>query len=526
MHSETAAGVSRRTFLQASAACAATTFSAGALATTPENVPRRPNILFIMADQHRGDCFGADGNEAIHTPNLDRLAREGARFRCAYSSTPTCTPARAALLTGMSPWNHGMLGFSRVAAKYPVEMPQLLRDAGYHTLAVGKMHWFPERGGHGFHRMILDEATRVESPAFLSDYQSWFASEAPHLDPSATGIGPNSYRAAPYAHAEELHPTHWTGSVADRFLAGYSEPEPFFLKVSFVRPHSPYDPPQRWFDFYRDRPLPEAHSGPWSESLRARDTDQDTLWHGDLGADQVRLSRQGYYGSVSFVDEQIGRMLQTLENRGMLDNTLILYTSDHGDMTGDHHLWRKGYAYEPAARIPMILRWPGAISESMRGSVLTMPAELRDILPTFLEAAGVATPQQIDGRSLLDAVRGVPDWRAFIDLEHDICYGPDNHWNALTDGKSKYIFHARDGREQLFNLETDSGETRDLASEPASSNMLAHWRERMIAHLAPRGEAWVKNGQLALRPDSIRLSPNYPISTNAPVKSEAPVYTG
>lgn len=516
MYSKNTPGLTRRTFLQASATCAATTLSTGSLPSTPVDKSGRPNILFLMSDQHRGDCIGADGNVAIHTPNLDRLAEQGVRFRCAYSSTPTCTPARATLLTGMSPWNHGMLGFSRVAAKYPTEMPQLLRDAGYYTLAVGKMHWMPERGGHGFHRMILDEATRAESPAFLSDYQSWFASVAPALDSGATGIGPNSYLAAPYALPEELHPTRWTGSVAERFIAEYNRPEPFFLKVSFVRPHSPYDPPQRWFDFYQNRPLPEARTGSWSEIYRPRDTEKDTLWHGDLGAEQVRRSRQGYYGSVSFVDEQVGRILQTLEARGMLDNTLILYTSDHGDMTGDHHLWRKSYAYEASARIPMILRWPGAIPNADRGRALDMPVELRDILPTFLEAAGTVAPQPLDGRSLLDAVRGVADWRAVIDLEHDICYGPENHWNALTDGKSKYIFHARDGKEQLFDLEKDPGESADLSNDPAYAPALARWREQMIAHLAPRGDAWVQNGQLALRPESILHSPNYPASVDSP----------
>ena len=499
----------RRSFLKASAAGAVASFAAPARAAIPET-PSRPNILFLMADQHRADCLGIDGNSAIHTPNLDRLAREGARFRCAYSSTPTCTPARAALLTGMSPWNHGMLGYARVAERYPVEMPQLLRDCGYHTLGIGKMHWSPQRGGHGFEQLILDEATRVESPDFISDYQAWFASMAPQLNSGATGIGPNSYRAAPYALPEELHPTCWTASVAERFLAGYDGSAPFFMKVSFVRPHSPYDPPKRWKGYYESRDLPSPCEGAWSERNRVRDTDKDTLWRGDLGKEQVRQSRQGYYGSVSFVDEQIGRMLETLERRGMLENTLILYTSDHGDMTGDHHLWRKGYAYEPSARVPMLIRWPDGMLEAERGTVYDSPVELRDILPTFLDAAGTPAPRPIDGRSMLDLIRGAQDWRTFIDLEHDICYSPDNHWSALTDGKTKYIFHAKDGEEQLFDLSTDPGEQTDLAGDTIQGPRLKAWRERLIAHLEPRGDAWVKRGQLALRPESIARSPNYP----------------
>lgn len=499
---------SRRTFMQLSA------LGAAAAASTPARArvltPSRPNIIFIMSDQHRGDCVGADGNAAIHTPHMDRLAREGALFRHAYSTTPTCTPARAALLTGMNPWNHGMLGYYRVAEKYPVEMPRILRDAGYHTLGIGKMHWSPQRGGHGFHNLILDEASREETPEFRSDYRAWFASQAPGIDVRATGIGSNSYRAGAYKLPEHLHPTHWTGEVARNFIAGYNRPEPFFLKVSFVRPHSPYDPPKRWMDFYADRDLPVAHVGDWADRYRKRSDRSDSIWHGDLGPDQVRHSRQGYYGCVSHVDEEIGGILETLEARGMLDNTLVLYTSDHGDMTGDHHLWRKSYPYEASARIPMIIRWPKGMLEAERGRILDHPVEIRDILPTFMDAANTVIQHPIDGRSMLDAVRGADDWRDAIDLEHDVCYSKENHWSGLTDGKTKYIFHARDGEEQLFDLVNDPGETTDLAGDPAHGPRLKQWRDRLIAHLEHRGDDWVKGGQLALRPESILRSPNYP----------------
>lgn len=471
----------------------------------------RPHILLLMADQFRADCVGADGNRAIRTPNLDALARSGALFRCAYSSTPTCTPARAALLTGLSPWRHGMLGYGRIAERYPVEKPRLLREAGYYTLGIGKMHYHPQRNLHGFHQTLLDESGRVESPDFRSDYRSWFWSEAPNLDPDATGIGWNSYRAAPYALPERLHPTQWTGQTAVNFLRGYNRPEPFFLKVSFARPHSPYDPPERFWRMYEDAALPAAVVGDWAQRYAARSSDRDDLWHGNLGAQQVRRSRQGYYGSVSFVDEQIGRILEALDQRGWLDETLILFTADHGDMTGDHHLWRKSYAYEASARIPMLVRWPEGLVAATRGQVLREPVELRDVLPTLLETAGAPVPEHLDGRSLLDLLRGRREnWRPWIDLEHDVCYSPENHWNALTDGRWKYIFHARDGGEQLFHLETDPGETRDLAGERAHENTLRMWRERLVEHLAGRGEQFVRNGRLALRPESSLYSPNYP----------------
>ena len=471
----------------------------------------RPHILLLMADQYRGDCLGADGNRVIRTPNLDRLAREGARFACAYSSTPTCTPARAALLTGLSPWRHGMLGYGRVAEQYRVEKPRLLREAGYYTFAIGKMHWHPQRNPHGFHQVLLDESGRVESRDFRSDYRSWFHSEAPNLDPDATGIGWNSYRAGIYALPERLHPTCWTGQTAVRFLETYNRPQPFFLKVSFARPHSPYDPPERFWKLYENAPLPPAVVGHWAARFAPRSWERDDIWHGDLGPGQVRRSRQGYYGSISFIDEQIGRMLEVLERRGWLDETLIVFTADHGDMLGDHHHWRKSYAYEGSARIPMLVRWPAGLVSAARGQVIRRPVELRDVLPTLLATAGTAAPEALDGRSLLELIEGRSEtWREWIDLEHDVCYSSENHWNALTDGRWKYIFHARDGQEQLFDLEQDPGELDDLAGDARHAQTLRLWRQRLIEHLSERGERFVRGGRLALRPESYLYSPNYP----------------
>jgi arylsulfatase len=466
-----------------------------------------------MADQFRGDALGCDGNAQIHTPNLDRLALHGARFRCAYSSTPTCTPARAALLTGMAPWNHGMLGYGKVADRYPIELPRLLKSAGYFTSIIGKGHYTPQRNVHGFEEALLDESGREESIDFRSDYRSWFFSVAPQANPDQTAIGWNDYRAAPYALPEELHPTVWAANTAVNFLRDYQRPQPFFLHVSFERPHSPYDPPSRWWKHYENAPLPAAQVGDWAQHYAPRSGPDYEVWHGDLGAPQVRSSRQGYYGSVSHVDEQIGRILEALEKRGWLEETLIVFVSDHGDMTGDQNLWRKSYAYEPSARIPMLLRWPKGLAGSERNAVHSEPVEIRDILPTLLDAADSPLPgTPIDGRSLLDLVRGAKDWRRFIDLEHDVCYSPLNHWNALTDGSTKYIFHARDGEEQLFDLTQDRRELRNLATEPAHAALLSSWRQRLVNHLAIRGDRFVKNGKLALRPESYLYSPNYPKS--------------
>jgi arylsulfatase A-like enzyme len=388
----------RREFMKAAAATVAAGRPARAAAA------RRPNLLLLMADQHRGDCLGVAGNKAIATPNLDRIAAEGVRFACAYSSTPTCTPARSALLTGLSPWHHGLLGYGDMAQRYPVEMPRALAEAGYYTIVIGKAHFHPQRNAHGFHRMVLDESGRAEAPEFRSDYRSWFWSVAPALDPDATGIGWNDYRAKSYALPERLHPTVWTGDCAVEFVSHYDRPEPFFLNVSFARPHSPYDPPERLMKRYAQAALPAVAVGDWA-SLYAQPSDASfDIWHGDLGAAQVRSSRQGYYGSVTFIDEQIGRILEALGTSGWLDDTLILYTADHGDMLGDHHLWRKSYAYQGSAHIPMLLRWPAGLG-GVRGRESRQPVELRDVLPTMLEAAAARRPDSCSERGCRSLTR-------------------------------------------------------------------------------------------------------------------------
>lgn len=504
--------ISRREFLRVGAGLSAGIAVGGCLGGLRGVRDGRPNILYLMTDQQRGDCMGCAGNSVIRTPNLDAIAKDGVVFANAYTSTPSCTPARSALLTGLSPWHHGMLGYGRIGQRYDFELGYALREAGYYTFAIGKMHWHPERNLHGLHSALLYEARRAETPGFVSDYHKWFKEQAPGLDAYATELGSNDYRARVYALAEELHPTYWTGKMAVDFIERYDKGRPFLLKVSFHRPHSPYDPPRRFMEMYSEDDMPGPYIGGWAEKFAAHEEPaRFDLWHGDLGLEQVRRSRRGYYGAVSFVDEQVGYIIAALKKRGMYDNTLVFFLSDHGDMLGDHHHWRKTYAYEGSAKIPMLLRWPKGMEEEARGTTVFEPVELRDILPTFLDATGEQIPERLDGMSLLRLVRpGEKRWRTFIDLEHDVCYSTENHWNALTDGQYKYIYHAYDGGEQLFNLKEDPGEIRDLAQEAKYRELLKAWRSQLIEHFGERGEEFVRNGRLVPRPHSMLYSPFYP----------------
>ncbi len=508
---------SRRDMFKMAMAATASTTLKGRAYGAPAKPRGRPNILFMMADQHRGDCLGADGNPYILTPNLDTLAKEGVRFRNAYTSTPSCIPARAAILTGLSPWHHGLLGMGGwpIPTRYPFELPRALHDAGYYTATIGKNHFTPARQPHGYDKMFVDEQHPM-AEIFRTDYDSWFWQNAPALDdPNGCGSGwkdpNNAYQAMPYPYPERLHRTRWVGQTAVEFLRTYDRPQPFFLKVSFLPPHSPYFPPERLMRHYADSPLPKAVHGDWAQQYRTRSGPGLDIWHGDLGPEQVRRSREGYYGQVTFVDEQIGHILQELDARGLLEETLILYCADHGDMLGDHYMWRKVQPYQPSARIPMLMRWPKGLVSAQRGQVISSTTELRDLLPTFLDAASAPVPDNLDGRSLLSLAGGKAEqWRPYIDLEHNICYSPLVHWNAMTDGHTKYIFHAYDGREQLFDLDRDPHEIHDLASDSSHQGRLRLWRQRMVAHLSERGERWVQDGKLMVRRQGMAISPNYP----------------
>ena len=460
-----------------------------------------------MTDQQRFDCLGVMGNSEIKTPNMDALAKGGLLFVNGYSSTPSCTPARTALLTGMSPWKNGLLGYGVVAEKYKYEMPKMLRDNGYYTYAIGKLHYAPQRNLHGFDGASLDESGRVQSPDFISDYRKWFKEVAPGLNPDSTGLNWNEHNGKVYALDEKLHPTTWTANEAIRFIDEYSSEKPLFLEVSFARPHSPYDPPQRFFDQYKDINIPSPYIGDWCGKFADRPNTR-TASYGNFGEAHAIESRKFYYGSISFIDEKIGQIIAELKKKGMYENSLIVFVADHGDMLGDHYHWRKTYAYEGSSHIPFIVKFPmNTKGDYSKGAVLEQPVELRDVLPTFLDVAGISIPKEMDGKSIYSLYKNKDTkWREYIDLEHS-----GDNWFAFTDGKFKYIYFYKTGEEQLFDISKNKGELINLVKDVKYEQTLVLWRNRMIQHLKERGEDYVKDGKLQINKNKgILYSPNYP----------------
>jgi arylsulfatase A-like enzyme len=475
----------------------------------------RPNIIFILCDQLRWDALGFSGNTEVRTPNVDYLAACGARFSHAYSEVPSCVPARAIIWSGQNQWHTGVLGMGPGQGQIPNDFTHTLagelKKAGYQTHLVGKGHFWPQRTGMGFEHAELDESGRTLPLGFLDDYRSWFRTAAPSgVSPDDHGVNWNSWHARPWHLDEHLHPTAWTMSRAIEFLKTRDRDRPFFLNISFARPHSPYVPPDPYFQLYRSQELPEPFTGRWSTVNGDRgDASDPNAWRGKMPRRAVQSARAGYYGEVSFIDTQVGRLLNWLQRFAPdeLPRTWMVFTSDHGDMLGDHYLWRKTYAYEGSAHIPLVIA-PPLSGERPARSAPDEPVGLQDIMPTILDIAAVSPPPTIDGTSLLSLLEGPSAaWQPFLHGEHCACYGPEQEMQYVTDGRRKLIWLPRCGLEQFFDLEKDPGETQNLIDDPIRHDDIEEWRSYLLSALTERDCGWTTGGALRPPDDEPLVSP-------------------
>ena len=463
---------------------------------------KRPNILLIMADQWRGDCLSIAGHPVVHTPYLDQLALAGARFSQAYSATPTCIPARAALFTGLRQESHGRVGYlDGIPWNYPLTLAGEFTRHGYQTQAIGKMHVYPERSQMGFQNVILHDGfinhIRSNHPNYetADDYTAWLREKwGSDADYFAHGLHCNSNIARPWDKPEELHPTNWAAEQAVRFLRRRDPRKSFFLFLSFHRPHPPYDPPAWAFEQYLQQPMPPVPVGDWSQVFASYGHPKDpNTAYGEIDRYLLQRARAGYYGHMTHIDHQINRVLWALREHRLYDDTVICFVSDHGELLGDHHLFRKGLPYDGSARIPLILKGPPE-SGILPNRDQDMLVELRDIMPTLLDCAGLPIPPEVQGHSFLPAARGESlPWRERLHGEH-LIFGQSIQW--LTDGHQKYIWFSGTGQEQLFDLDDDPQELHDLAQREDSQSRLAYWRQILVETLREREEGFVQGNSL------------------------------
>jgi len=463
---------------------------------------QKPNVILICADQMRADCIVSAGHPVIQTPYLNQLCMRGTRFDRAYAACPSCVPARASLYTGLNQRTHGRVGYQdAVPWNYPVTLAGEFSKNGYQTQAIGKMHVYPERSLMGFHNVVLHDgylhvarSQNARNLEMIDDYIPWLSKQlGRQADYFEHGLNCNSYTARPWDKEEYLHPTNFIVHEAIKFLKERDETKPFMLYLSFHRPHPPLDPPAWAFEQYMNIKMPPPPVGKWTEMLKPwHQNHAPDLSCGILTEEQLRRARAGYYGHITHMDHQINRFLEILHEFGVAQNSYVCFLADHGDMLGDHNLYRKSLPYEGSARVPLIISGPG-IKRNCASKELI---ELSDVMPTLLECADLPIPESIEGHSFLPLAKGekANGERQFVHGEHPIFMGGGMQY--IVKDSYKYIWFSKDGHEQLFNLNTDPQEMEDLSKHSSSKETLTSLRNLLVKELSGREEGYSDGSKL------------------------------
>jgi len=479
-----------------------------------------PNILLITSDQHRADCFGFE-NPCIRTPHLDRLAAAGTRFTACITPNLVCQPSRASILTGLLPlthgvWDNGVDLDPRVGER---GFAGTLLGSGYDTAYFGKAHFAtkatfrptgtPEcmrsfaqfgpdwRGPYmGFRHVELVVLGHVNNPLPLErppvgHYERWLLSrgeESEILDLLTRPAGPDTGGAAQTWHAAlpaAWHSSSWLGDRTVQWLEAHDRSKPFCLWVSFPDPHQPFDCPMPWSRLHdpRDVPLPPTRNEdlsmrPWWYKASLEGTPQlaDPEFR-NLRAKVSRMPHQSdrqlaemtanYYGMISLIDHNVGRILGALDVLGLHDDTLVVFTTDHGEMLGHHGLYLKGpWPLEDLLRVNLIAAGPGVA----RGAVVDEPVSTLDLASTFCERAGIAVPAELQGRSLNRLLQGEAESRAAAWSEwgmHPSRCGVGLQLRTVRTKTHKATFELTSGAGELYDLADDPAERRNLFDDPA-----------------------------------------------------------
>ena len=439
---------------------------------------KRPNIVILMADQLGASALGAYGHKLVKTPNIDTLVQRGAVFDNFYSSFPLCAPARLALMTGrlcsnIQAWDN--------AAQIPSDIPTFahyLRVLGYRTCLSGKMHFIGPDQLHGFEERVTTDICPSDFNWTADWDDPWRTMDWFHDMKNVSNAG-IAERALQQDYDEDV------AHNARRWIFDWARdphPRPFMLVASFTHPHDPYVTPKKFWDMYRheDIDMPRVPFIPPDK----RDPHSRRLWEqydrGEFGVgdDHVRNARHAYYGSVSYLDERVGEVLEALTRAKLMEDTIVLFLADHGDMLGERGLWYKMSLYDWSARVPLIMAGPGVPKTRIKSN-----AGLVDILPTLVDLANDGSfegyPDAPDGQSLVPLFRDdAGDRIAVSELMSEGVAAP---YVLLRKGRYKLTYVDHDPP-QLFDMEADRDELHDLADDPAHAEVL----EDMLAEVHRR----------------------------------------
>lgn len=423
---------------------------------------KQPNLLFLMSDNHNRDASGCYGHPTVKTPTIDRLAKGGVRFENAYSASPICCPARAALATGKFPhqtgyWDNILAYDGRVKS-----WMHQLRSAGYEVVSVGKLHFRSTTDDNGFSTELVPMHImdgRGDIRALLRGYDAAEPNTKSSLENlyfKQAGVGISNYQK--YDEDITQHAISWLRektSVPDK---------PWALFVSYVSPHPPFIVPERFYNLYAagDVALPDRFS-PTERSLHpAAQYHREISATGEINEQDVRHLAAAYYALISFVDDQMAQVLKEAESLDLLQSANVIYTSDHGEMYGAHGLLGKNNLYESSVAVPLIIAGPTI----QKGGVASQPVSHVDLYPTILEACGLpsdANANDYIGKSLWPALNGEESSRPCF-AEYHAKYSKNGSF-MIRDGMKKLIYHV-DMPPQLFDLESDPGEAENLAPLP------------------------------------------------------------
>ncbi|MGB4138022.1 MAG: sulfatase-like hydrolase/transferase [Microbacterium sp.] len=468
---------------------------------------RRPNILFLMTDQHRVDTIGAYGNRHGTTPRLDALAARGTVFDAAYTPTAICTPARASLLTGRHPFEHGLLSNYEWNSGHREELPdgvQTLADAlsaeGYRLGHVGKWHVGRHRGPseHGFEGIHIPGAlNNYQQP----EYQEWLASKGfpqPTVREAIRTTLPDGSEGhllagivdQPAEATFEAFLTDLALEKLDEFAATADAGTPFYLACNFFGPHLPYLLPEEWYRRYSpdEVHLPRSMAESFAGKPEVQRTYSDYWGASRLDEEQWRVLTAAYWGYVSMIDHFIGVILDRLEERGLTQDTAVFFTADHGEFTGAHRLNDKGPAmYEDIYRIPGMVVAPGARPEQRSSEFIT----LLDFTSSILDLTGATLPD-VRGTSLMGLVAGDED-----ELGRDcvVCEFHGHHFpyaqRMIRTAGHKLVVNP-EGRDELYDLTADPDELLNVVDVPAYAAIARELRLRLYSELVARGDRFAQ----------------------------------
>lgn len=415
---------------------------------------KRPNILLLLTDQQRCDTINACGHPHMITPNLDKLVQDGRVYSNAYSPNPICCPARHNLITGLTAREHGLADneFEGRCNRSLPTIAEILSDNGYHTRAIGKMHYQPTARHNGFDvREIMEEV-----PEYIEDddYLQYLYAQGIDNVANIHGVRNLLYMVPQTALIPEEHlGTKWVADRVLHFLDSKSKNRPYFLFAGWIAPHPPFNVPERLKDLYANADLPEPLE---AQSALCEMATENSAWADFPSPEYERKMRESYYAQISFIDEQIGRIIQKLKDIGEYDNTLIIFSSDHGEMLSDLGCYQKFLPFDGSSKIPLIVRYP---KETRSGEVCENFADLNDFLPTMLDVAGIDYPAdyELPGESLF-AKEAKKD-RKYQYVEYS---RGNRRWVSIRDKDFKFVYYYGGGREELFSMGDKNGEAYNL----------------------------------------------------------------